>query len=585
MGTPSFRAGKGPTTLALLTVALILGVMSVMALSSPLQVVRAVPDAVHPSQTTVNLNPVADAYVRQVAPTTNYGSATHLDVQNYDGVEFPDDRRSYVAFDLSNIPSNAIITSAGFKAYLYDAQGLSNVYIQLRRVTSTWAYNTVTWNNRPSSSSYSGINVGTQAGMKGWDVTNLVQDYWVGRNFGTSPNFGLELRGPESGGYHLRSFRSANATSNRPYLVVSYDLPTPTPTSVPPQVDIWLVEGCNRSYPVGATVNVRYRANVNDTVQIWVYPAGQVIAQHAVVANQTYGVPATISAPAEARRLVAVLLNSNVSDECHYTVTEPSPTVTATPSSTATWTHTPSPTATATPTPSPTATRTPTATHTATPTPTQTYTPTATWTRTPSPTATATPTSTRTPTATATGTSTPSATPTLTATPTSTSTGTPTHTPIPTTGSLAGQVILDGRTDHSGAEVRADPGGHVTTTDAAGHYTLGPLPAGAYTVDVSHAGYLRAGEREFQVEAGQIIELPPVTLLGGDCNNSDTIDIADGAIASASFGFTAGQPGFDPRADITADGIIDIFDLTILGNNFGCTVADSSARCQRWDRP
>jgi len=114
---------------------------------------------------------------------------------------------------------------------------------------------------------------------------------------------------------------------------------------------------------------------------------------------------------------------------------------------------------------------------------------------------------------------------------------------------------------------------------------MGPLPAGTYTVDVSHAGYLRAGEREFQVAAGQTIELPPVTLLGGDCNNSDTIDITDGAIASASFGFAAGQAGFDPRADFTADGTIDIFDLTILGNNFGCTVTDSNARCRRWDRP
>lgn len=155
----------------------------------------------------------------------------------------------------------------------------------------------------------------------------------------------------------------------------------------------------------------------------------------------------------------------------------------------------------------------------------------------------------------------------------------------PTTGTARGQVMLDGRTDYSGAEVRASPGGYATITDAAGHYTLGTLPAGAYTVDVSHAGYLRAGEREFQVEAGQTIELPRVTLLGGDCNSDGTIDITDGAVASASFGLNTGQLGFDDRADFTADGTIDIFDLTILGNNFGCTVADSSVRCRRWDRP
>ena len=85
----------------LLVVVLLLGVMSTMALSIPLPKVRAAPDTVHLSQTTVWFDPVADAYVSQVAPSYNFGSATRLDVQNYDGMEFPDDRRSYVGFDLS----------------------------------------------------------------------------------------------------------------------------------------------------------------------------------------------------------------------------------------------------------------------------------------------------------------------------------------------------------------------------------------------------------------------------------------------------------------------------------------------------
>lgn len=89
-------------------------------------------------------------------------------------------------------------------------------------MTSSWAYNTVTWNNKPSSSSYTGY--GAQTGITGWAVTSLVQDYWVGRNFGTSPNFGLELRGPESGNYYLKRFYSFNAGSNRPYLVVTDNL-------------------------------------------------------------------------------------------------------------------------------------------------------------------------------------------------------------------------------------------------------------------------------------------------------------------------------------------------------------------------
>ena len=364
MRTSTFRAQRHLTALALTAAAIILlAAVGLMILSPPLSTVRAAPGAVYPSQTTVTLYPVADAYISQAAPATNYGSSTRLDVQNLDA-EIPDDRRSYVGFDLSGIPSNAVITSAGFKAYLYEALGSSSVSVQLRRVTSAWAFSTITWNSRPASNSYRTISVGTQTRTYGWDVTSLVQNYWINRDFGASPNFGLELRGPTSGDYYLRRFHSANSTTNRPSLVVSYYVPTPSPTvtSVVPQVDIWLVEGCDRSYPVNASVNIRYRANVNDTVQIWVYPAGQLIIQHAVVANQLYGFQANVSAPAEQRRLVAVLLNAQVSDECHYTATEPSPTVTVTPSPTPTAT----PTATQTPTRTPTATATPTTTPTCT---------------------------------------------------------------------------------------------------------------------------------------------------------------------------------------------------------------------------
>jgi len=152
-------------------------------------------------------------------------------------------------------------------------------------------------------------------------------------------------------------------------------------------------------------------------------------------------------------------------------------------------------------------------------------------------------------------------------------------------GALSGQVLLDGRLNHSGAEVGAEPGGHLVLTLPDGSFELAALTAGDYEVDVKKTSYLRAGERTFTVAGGGTLALPNVTLLGGDCNNDDGIDITDGAIASASFGFGTGQPGFDARADINGDGVVDIFDLVMVGNNFGCSVTDSDARCRRWDRP
>ena len=155
----------------------------------------------------------------------------------------------------------------------------------------------------------------------------------------------------------------------------------------------------------------------------------------------------------------------------------------------------------------------------------------------------------------------------------------------PTDGYLSGQALLDGRTVHNGAQVSAEPGGYTAAIVPSGTFTLGPLPVGAYTVDVRIGSYLRAGGRDFEVIAGQTTALPSVVLLGGDCDGDDKINILDASIVSLSFGLAADQPGFDPRADINGDSIVDVYDLVMIGNSFGCSVADPTPRCARWDRP
>ena len=205
---------KTELTVLVLLSGFVLAIASMLGLGNSPQRVRAVSDIASPAGTPVRFDAVADAYISEVAPTSNFGSAIKLDVQNLDGREFPDDRRSYVGFDLSSIPAEAIITSAAFKAHLHEAQGLNVVSMQLRRLTSPWENNSVTWNKKPTSKPYSDINMDSKPGWKGWDVTRLVQDHWINRKFSTDPNFGLELRGPESGAYFLRSFHSAMSTTS-----------------------------------------------------------------------------------------------------------------------------------------------------------------------------------------------------------------------------------------------------------------------------------------------------------------------------------------------------------------------------------
>ncbi|MFQ5594765.1 MAG: DNRLRE domain-containing protein, partial [Anaerolineae bacterium] len=181
---------------------------------------------------TYNQEAYIDTYVDSFSPGTDHCTDSKLEVEYYVDEFGTRYRRAYLGFHLSSIPANAVVTSATFYAYLYDAGGDSSVSIRLRRITSSWGCPR-TWNNKPPSTGYVSRSISSSSGWKSWPVTSLVQNYWIGRNFGASPNFGLELRGPESGGasrYHWRYFRSKNAGSNHPYLVVIYQLPSPTPT-------------------------------------------------------------------------------------------------------------------------------------------------------------------------------------------------------------------------------------------------------------------------------------------------------------------------------------------------------------------
>ena len=50
-----------------------------------------------------------------------------------------------------------------------------------------------------------------------------------------------------------------------------------------------------------------------------------------------------------------------------------------------------------------------------------------------------------------------------------------------------------------------------------------------------------------------------------DLNGDGRVDCADLAIVEASFGKRAGQPGYDPRADVVnADGVVDKADWTFV---------------------
>ena len=165
------------------------------------------------------LLPSDDTFIRSDAPSTNYGSDNTFDVRPDNSA----DRRGLVKFDLTAIPSNAIITNATL--YLYEKSNKTDQVTFIYRVTSNWTENTVTWQtwNLPggdfdSSLSYFTFFPDQNNCMLSINLTGLVQ-LWVN---GTYPNYGLLLY--STGPNHIISYVTKEDTtaSERPKLDVIY---------------------------------------------------------------------------------------------------------------------------------------------------------------------------------------------------------------------------------------------------------------------------------------------------------------------------------------------------------------------------
>jgi hypothetical protein len=139
--------------------------------------------------------------------------------------------------------------------------------------------------------------------------------------------------------------------------------------------------------------------------------------------------------------------------------------------------------------------------------------------------------------------------------------------------SARGQVFLQGRAPDGNrlggtaiavhlAEIASLDSAPVYSTTTAADGTFAVAAALPCTVTARHAGYL-PGRWSLTEAAGPELTLEPLTLLGGDVNGDEGIDILDIVYIAARFG------GTDPRADVNEDGQVNILDLTVTAGNFG----------------
>jgi len=163
-----------------------------------------------------------DAYVDEGAPDTNYETATALSVASDGG----NSTRIYTQFNLSSIPSTAVILSADLGLFYYSESIFSVAGpVGVYRVTGNWVESTITWNNSPAAQNTSIDTITVPAAHTNtflfWDVNALVQD-WVD---GSIANRGVMLRDTdESSDEGVKYFRSSDWSTPEecPKLVISY---------------------------------------------------------------------------------------------------------------------------------------------------------------------------------------------------------------------------------------------------------------------------------------------------------------------------------------------------------------------------
>jgi RHS repeat-associated protein len=155
---------------------------------------------------------------------------------------------------------------------------------------------------------------------------------------------------------------------------------------------------------------------------------------------------------------------------------------------------------------------------------------------------------------------------------------------------LNGQVILEGRENSAPDPAYSEPltvqllepgtstGVYTATvtTDDTGSFSLGSLPLGTFDLRVKNSHALAAKVANVTLGIGaNAVQFG--TLLEGDANDDNQINLTDASLLVTAFGAQAGQPGFNPQADFNNSGQINIRDFSLLATSFGLS-GDQAAR-------
>jgi hypothetical protein len=150
------------------------------------------------------------------------------------------------------------------------------------------------------------------------------------------------------------------------------------------------------------------------------------------------------------------------------------------------------------------------------------------------------------------------------------------------TGNLSGTVVLQGRpaAPHALWEVPLQvdlyaPGNNTTpaftynvTTGTSGEFVVTGIPIGTYTITVKNIHTLKKIQTGQVITTGGNLSVNFGTLLEGDANNNNVVNLSDLGLLLSSYNKLAGDPAYLPNADLNGNGVVNLSDLGLLLSNY-----------------
>jgi hypothetical protein len=163
---------------------------------------------------TVTVSSVADSWISQSSPSTNYGTDSIVKVDSKAG----SNARALFRFDMPAIPAGCEVVQATLR--LHAGSYKDGRTLQAMRLSSAWTESGVTWSNQPATSGVAATTVsGNVAAYREWTVTSQTAAMYTSGNYGFLIRDASENGGGAEHGFHARE----KIPDKTPELVITFD--------------------------------------------------------------------------------------------------------------------------------------------------------------------------------------------------------------------------------------------------------------------------------------------------------------------------------------------------------------------------